>query len=96
MVTPKRVDANQAEIVADFRAIGAEVLHLHELGDGAPDTAVAWHGNWLFEIKTEKGKLNAAQVKWHARWKAAGGQVDVIRTSEEGFVIMGVEIVGGG
>lgn len=87
---PKRVDANQAEIVADLRAIGAEVKHLHEVGNGAPDIAVGWYGNWLFEIKMPGEKLNKAQVKWHRRWKEAGGQVDVIETSEEAFKIMGL------
>ena len=99
-MTPKRVDANQAEIVADLRAIGAEVEHLHELGDGCPDILVAWcrwgqeSRNWLFEIKMPGEKLNKAQVKWHARWKEAGGQVDVIRTTEEALAIMGVEVNG--
>lgn len=97
-MAPKRVDANQAEIVADIRAIGAFVQHLHEVGDGCPDILVGWcrwgakGRNYLFEIKTESGKLNAEQVKWHARWIAAGGQIDVIRTSEEAFKIMGVEV----
>ena len=91
-MSPRRVNGNQAEIVADLRAIGAEVLHLHELGDGGPDIAVAWRGNWLFEIKMVGEKLNKLQVEWHARWKAAGGQVDVIETSLEAFVIMGVQV----
>lgn len=89
-MTPKRVDANQAEIVAELRAIGARVEHLHEVGDGCPDIMVAWHGNYLFEIKTEGGKLNAKQVEWHEDWRAAGGQVDVIVTSREALVIMGL------
>jgi len=89
-MSAKRVDANQAEIVADLRQVGAFVQHLHEVGDGCPDLAVAYHGNYLFEVKTEDGKLTEKQVEWHARWKEAGGQVDVIETSREAFVIMGL------
>jgi len=87
-VSPKRVDANQASIVADLRAVGATVEDLHEVGEGCPDIAVGFRGvNYMFEIKTEKGKLRPKQRKWHGWWH---GQVDVIRSSEEAFVIMGL------
>lgn len=32
-----RVDANQSEVVAAFRAAGATVQHLHMVGGGCPD-----------------------------------------------------------
>lgn len=87
-MTPKRVDANQAEIVADLRAIGASVEHLHDVGDGCPDIAVGCRGqNYLFEIKTEVGQLNQEQRDWHADWQ---GQVAVIRSSEDALAIMGL------
>jgi len=87
-MSAKRVDANQPSIVADLRAIGATVEHLHEVGEGCPDIAVGFRGeHYLFEIKTEGGQLNRKQRGWHAWWE---GQVDVIRTSEEAFVIMGI------
>jgi hypothetical protein len=47
-----RVDANQPAIVEALRAIGASVLHLHTLGQGAPDILVGYRGrNYLMEIK---------------------------------------------
>lgn len=87
-MTPKRVDANQAEIVADLRAIGASVEHLHEVGDVWTPIAVGCRGqNYLFEIKTEVGQLNQEQRDWHADWQ---GQVAVIRSSEDALAIMGL------
>lgn len=32
-----RVDANQSEVVAALRAVGATVQHLHMVGGGCPD-----------------------------------------------------------
>ena len=85
---PKRVDANQAEIVADLRKCGASIWHLHELGFGCPDIVVGFRGvNYLIEIKQGKGKLNPRQQDWHNHWQ---GQVAVARTSEEALCIIGV------
>lgn len=95
---PRRVDANQAEIVADLRAIGATVLHLHELGKGAPDILIGFRGaNYLLEIKMKtagilkvvitKSRLSPKQRDWHERW---AGQVAVIWSIEEALDIMGV------
>jgi len=47
-----KVDANQPEIVAAFRKVGASVLHLHQVGSGCPDILIGYHGfNILVEIK---------------------------------------------
>lgn len=84
---PKRVDANQAEIVADLRKVGASVLLLHEVGFGCPDLLVGFRGvNYLIEIKSEDGMLNRAQIVFHSCWR---GQVAVARTSEEALRIIG-------
>ena len=88
----KRADENQAEIVADLRAIGAYVLHLHTIGGGCPDIVVLWGGVlWMFEIKSSKGRLFQKQRDWHRMWREAGSNVAVIRSSEEAFALMGVE-----
>lgn len=88
-MTAKRVDANQAEIVADLRAIGASVQHLHEVGHGCPDLLVGFRGeNYLFEIKSLGGRLTLEQRCWHDLWR---GQLAVIRSIEEALAIMGVE-----
>lgn len=57
-----RVDSNQVEIVEAFRAAGCDVLHTHQLGQGAPDLFVAFSGIWLaIEVKSQHGKLTEAQ-----------------------------------
>lgn len=87
----RRADENQAEIVADLRAIGAYVLHLHTVGGGCPDIAVCYKEKvYLFEIKGSKGRLFQKQRDWHRMWRKAGGKVAVIRSSEEAFKVMGV------
>ena len=94
----RRADENQAEIVADLRAIGATVEHLHEVGDGCPDIMVGWRGgNYLFEIKKPASVqfqlriratgLTVKQQDWHDRWL---GQVAVIRSIGDALDIMGV------
>ena len=84
---PKRVDANQPEIVADLRKVGASVLLLHEVGEGCPDICVGFRGmNYLIEIKTEQGMLNPVQLDWHRNWQ---GQRAIARTSEEALRIIG-------
>ena len=85
---PKRVDANQTEIVADLRKVGATVQHLHGVGAGCPDLLVGFRGvNYLIEIKTLGGPLRRSQVEWHDLWR---GQVAVARTSEDALRIIGV------
>ena len=85
---PKRVDANQPEIVADLRKVGASVLLLHEVGEGCPDICVGFRGmNYLIEIKGPDGKLRRSQVEWHWDWR---GQVAIARTSEEALRIIGL------
>lgn len=81
-----KVDANQAEIVAALRKIGASVQPLHAVGAGCPDLLVGWRGiTTLLEVKDGKKppsarKLTEDQVKWHAEWR---GQVTVVETVEQ-------------
>jgi len=96
-----RVDANQSKIVAALRKIGCSVLHLHTLGDGAPDILVgvkkggATH-NLLLEIKDgdkapSARKLTPDEETFHRDWR---GQVATVESVEEAikFVISwGVE-----
>jgi len=84
---PKRVDANQAEIVDALRKVGATVLHLHEVGEGCPDIVAGFRGvNYLIEIKTIKGKINRMQREWHYLWR---GQICVVRTVDEALEAIG-------
>jgi hypothetical protein len=83
----RKVDANQAEIVAALRKAGYLVKDLRKAGDGAPDLLVA--GGWtvmgapmpvkLLEVKRAKGKLTQAQ----SAWREQGWPVIVVRTVSE-------------
>ena len=74
MIRKKRRDKNEREIISALRAAGYSVAQLH--GDGIPDLLVGKDDkNWLFEVKSESGKLTDSQILWHNQWL---GQVDVI------------------
>lgn len=81
--TPRRTDANQAEIVAALRQIGCDVMDLSHVGRGVPDILVAPSDNQMFlmEIKTAKGKLNKRQIQWMARWQ--GPKVYIVHSIDE-------------
>ena len=66
----KKVDSNQAQIIADLKKIGVSVLNLSRVGGGCPDILVGWQGkNILIEIKTAKGNLNDLQIEFFKEWK---------------------------
>ena len=86
-----RIDKNQPAIVQALRGMGAEVLHTHTLGKGAPDIIVGHHGvNYLFEIKDpaqpkSKRHLTDDEQEFHARWR---GTVYVIESFEDAQKIL--------
>lgn len=88
-----RVDDNHAEIVAAYRRVGASVLDMSGLGDGAPDLAVGWRKlNYFVEIKNRhqpasKRRLSDDQVLFHAGWR---GQLVVVETVEQALAVIGV------
>jgi Holliday junction resolvase len=88
-----RIDANQKQIVADLRSLGASVVSLAPLGNGVPDILVACRGKlWLFEIKNPKQKksdraLTTDEKRFHLVWS---GYVDIIETIDDAMKIMGV------
>ena len=87
-----RVDENQRDIVAALRAAGASVLHMHELGRGAPDIAAGFRGeNHFLEIKDgskppSARRLTPKEQEWHDAWQ---GQVAVVNTPEEALAAIG-------
>jgi hypothetical protein len=87
-----RVDENQPKIVKVLRGVGATVLHLHTLGQGAPDICVGWRGrNYLMEIKDgakppSKRKLTADEVVFFDTW---AGQVSVVNDENEALQLIG-------
>lgn len=74
----KKVDANQKEIVAEFRKQGATVIILSELGKGCPDLLVGYEGiNLLVEVKDgsklqSQQKLTRDQKEFCQQWKGRG------------------------
>lgn len=81
-----RTDANQAAIVAAFRALGCTVQPLHAVGHGCPDILVGVSGlNLAVEIKDGSKPPSARrrtpqQVDWHEGWT---GSVDVVTSEAE-------------
>ena len=73
-----KTDLNQAEVVNEFRRLGASVQCLHSVGHGVPDLLIGYQlRNYLVEVKDgAKATLTPDQVVWHNRWP---GQVDVVR-----------------
>lgn len=87
----KRVDANHAQVVKEFKELlpEASVFDLSGAGRGIPDILVGLNGfNYLFEIKDgskppSARKLTKAQEKLHAEWK---GQICVITSAAQMLV----------
>lgn len=85
---PKKVDANQKEIVFGLRAIGCSVIDCSAVGHGFPDLIIGLNGkNFLIEVKNPqtRGKLNDLQKAFFKNWN---GQVNVIWTLEEAIDIV--------
>ena len=84
----KKVDANQAEIVAALRQCGATVQCLHTVGHGCPDLVVGLGGkNYLLEVKNGNGRLTTHESRWHREWR---GQVHIVRSVEDALMAVGV------
>lgn len=89
------VDANQPEIVAALRGVGATVQLLHKVGKGCPDLAVGWRGwNYFLEVKDGTKPPSARvltddQVEWHGGWK---GQVAVVKSVDEALQAIGARV----
>lgn len=80
-----KVDRNQAELVAAFRAAGWSVQHLHGVGAGCPDLCVAGARagvdvTALVEVKMPRGKLTPDQIAWRASWV---GPAYIVRSVED-------------
>lgn len=93
MRTAAKVDANQPEIVAALRSVGATVQTLHAVGQGCPDLLVGFRGQtYAVEVKDGRKppsarKLTPAQEQWHGGWK---GHVAVVSSVEEALAAIGL------
>ncbi len=89
-----RTDANQSRIVKELRQLGYGVHSTADIGDGFPDIVVCARGrNFLFEVKDwrqppSKRRLTPKEKQWHMVWKASGGQVCVVETTEDALNAM--------
>lgn len=82
--TVKRRDANQGEIVAALKRIGAEVWIL----DRPCDLAVWWGSKWfMLESKTRRGKLTPRQKADREVGRCAG--ISIVRDAGEALSAIG-------
>lgn len=83
----RQVDANQVAVVAAFRAAGATVLHLHQVGKDCPDLLVGVAGvDQLVEVKDgkkipSKRALSEGQEAFRRNWR--GRTVEVVYSSDD-------------
>lgn len=88
-----KIDANQKEIVAALRKLGASVSSTATIGKGFPDLIVGFRGvNYLLEVKTgskppSERKLTPDQVLFHAKWT---GQIVVVKNIDEALKAIGL------
>jgi hypothetical protein len=83
----KKVDVNQAEIVAEFRRLGWEVIDTHELGKGFPDVIVVrdyfnvkdWK-KYFVEIKNGNAPYSPAEVEFMEKYP---GLVTTVRSIQD-------------
>ena len=93
MRTRASVDANQAQIVAELRAVGVTAFSIAQIGKGKGDIIAGFRGqNYMFEIKDpaqppSKRKLTPDEEIFHGEWK---GQIDIVLTVEDAMEIMGI------
>jgi hypothetical protein len=85
-----RTDANQAEIVADLRAVpGIDVINLAMVGDDCPDILVGFRGaNYLIELKMpgKHDNLSDGQKKFFLTWP---GYVRLATSADEILRLIG-------
>lgn len=91
----KRIDANQASIVAALLKIGAVVHSLAGVGDECPYLLVGYKGQtYLMEIKDgDKSKSSQAltkyQVNWHDSW--FGGTLFIVSSVQGALNVLGIK-----
>lgn len=104
---PKRIDANQPEIVLALRKAGCSVLVLSELGKGAPDLLVGelvykWRGldhdryervNYLLELKdgTKPPSRRKLTADEQQFHDTWKGQVCIVSSVDEALAAVGIE-----
>lgn len=83
----RKVDDNQADIVAALRAVGQQVVLMHAVGGGFPDIIACRNGRAHFiEIKSAKGRLTPAQKVFFAEWQ--GPEIRIVRSVDEAIGVV--------
>lgn len=73
---PKRVDANQTELVNEAERLGAQAQRISDIGGGCPDLLITFKGQWhVVEVKDgskppSRRRLSSKQIEWHERFNA--------------------------
>ena len=85
--TASRVDANQSAIVAALRAIGASVLHTHQLKN-CFDLLVGYRGRtFLMELKvSDREPLTPGEAEFRRTWR--GTEYHVVVSVEQAIRIV--------
>ena len=88
---PKKVDANQPQIVKDVRKCGLLVHVTSDLGRGFPDTVIGDPRTLkvcLCEVKNpeERWTLTEKETEFHELWR---GMVHVVETVEDVLELFG-------
>ena len=88
-----KIDANQPEIVAALKSVGATVQSLASAGSGVPDLLVGFRKQtYLLEVKDgskppSARELTRDQVAWHMAWW--GGPCMVVNSPDEALMAIG-------
>ena len=78
-----KADANQPEIVKEFRRLGAYVLHIHRLKNCC-DLVVIYKGAVVMvEVKIPGKPLTAGEDEFSQDWVRNGGKWACITSAEE-------------
>jgi Holliday junction resolvase len=91
-----RTDANQQQIVATLRALGASVAITSGAGNGLPDLLVGWRGEtYMLEVKDgnkppSKKRLTAAEQHFVTHWQ--GRPVAIVETGADALRAIGLSI----
>ena len=86
-VRAARTDANQAEIVAVLRKVGATVHSTHKVGQGFPDLVIGFMGSTILaEVKDgskpeSARKLRPSQVEFRDKWR--GGPILILTSPDQ-------------
>lgn len=76
-----RTDSNHTQITAAARKLGFQVVDLSKVGSGCPDLLLyrpQTRSFTLVEVKVAKGRINALQADFAARWP-----VKVVRSVDD-------------